>query len=103
MRTSKAIISDIEAFSPTGDDWRGLDYLLDELWGAGVVKEHLIALFGVFERFPAEDGAGVLWGIVHGIEASPFDYGDLLQKSIDRQSSYMGNLMLQRLEKSRAA
>lgn len=102
MRVRKAIISDIEAFSPEGGDWRGLDFLLEELWEAGVLEEHLLTLLGVFERFPTEDGAGVLWGIVHGIEASPFDYEAPLQRSIDRQPSFMGNLMLQRLEKSRA-
>ena len=77
--------------------------MLEELWEAGVLEEHLLTLLGAFERFPTEDGAGVLWGIVHGIEASPFDYDASLQRSIDRQPSFMGNLMLQRLEKSRAA
>jgi len=103
MRTTDAIVADIEAFLPIDGDWRALDELLGELWGAGVLEQHLPTLFGVFERSPDDDGAGVLWGIVHGVESLPFDYEVPLRNSLGRQTSFMGNVLLNRLVKARAA
>ena len=102
MRPATAILRDIEAFAPVNGDWRGLDRLLDELWAAGVREAHLPTLFRVFERYPEEDGSGVLWSIVHGIEALPADYEAPLRASLSRRPSLMAEIMLQRLEKSRA-
>jgi hypothetical protein len=97
-----AILSDIENFAPTDGNWRRLDDLLDELWGSGVREGQLAVLFRVFERFPNDDGAGVLWSIVHGVEALGFDYETQLRQSIARQPSLMANILLQRLERARA-
>jgi hypothetical protein len=97
-----AILSDIENFAPTEGNWLRLDDLLDELWGSGVREGHLAVLFRVFERFPNDDGAGVLWSIVRGVEALGFDYEAPLRESIARQPSLMANILLQRLEKGRA-
>lgn len=77
--------------------------MLEELWSTGVREEHLPVLFGVFERYPGEDGAGALWSIVHGVEALPIDYESALRSSMRKHASFMGSVMLQRLEKSRAA
>jgi hypothetical protein len=96
------ILRDIDAFAPANGEWRALDNLLSELWAAGVREGHLRVLFRVFERFPEEDGSGVLWSIVHGIEALDIDYEAALRESLSRQPSHMGGIMLQRLEKSRA-
>ena len=60
-------------------------------------------LFGVFERFPDEDGAGVLWSIVHGVEGLDLDYEQPLRDSLARQRSDMGKIMLGRLERSKKA
>ena len=98
-----AILRDIDAFAPANGEWRALDDLLAELWAAGVREGHLPVLFRVFERYPEEDGAGVLWSIVHGIEGLAIDYEGALRESLCRQPSFMGKIMLQRLEKSRAA
>jgi hypothetical protein len=54
------VLRDIQEFSPVEGNWRRLDELLDELWSAGATEGSLPILFGVFERFPQEDGAGVL-------------------------------------------
>jgi hypothetical protein len=79
--------------------WLPLDQLLDELWSAGLVTpEQLPVLLGVFEQFPTEDGAGVLWSIVHGIESLPFDYEPALRESYRRVPSEMAEIMLVRLE-----
>ncbi len=94
------VIRDIDAFSPVDGDWRPLDALLAELWQLGVREGQLSVLFRVFERFPDSDGSGVLWSIVHGVEGLPFDYGPQLRSSLARKSSHMGNIMLERLERS---
>lgn len=96
------ILRDIQAFRPADGVWVPLDDLLTELWEAGVPKRALPVLFGVFERFPDDDGAGVLWSIVHGVEGLDLDYGPLLRDSLARQPSHMGEVMLQRLQRSQA-
>ncbi len=94
------ILRDIETFQPA-KSWLPLDDLLAELWDAGVPASALQKLFGVFERFPGEDGAGVLWSIVHGLEALDLDYEQELRESLARQPSDMGKIMLGRLERSK--
>lgn len=59
-RATFEVLRDIEEFAPTGGNWRPLDDLLDELWSEGVTQGQLPILFRVFERFPEEDGGGVL-------------------------------------------
>jgi hypothetical protein len=100
MRPVFDILQDIENFSPVDGVWLPLDGLLEELWTSGVHQEHIAALFRVFERFPDQDGAGVLWSIVHGVEALPFEYETGLRESMARTPSFMGGVMLKRLGKS---
>jgi hypothetical protein len=95
------ILRDIDSFQPA-ENWLLLDDLLAELWDAGAPASALPKLFGVFERFPDEDGAGVLWSIVHGVEALGLDYERPLRESVARRPSDMGKIMLGRLERSRA-
>ncbi|CAN7570139.1 hypothetical protein [Rhizobacter sp. LjRoot28] len=102
MRPLDPILQELRSFSPVDEDWRPLDALLSKLWEAGVREEQLPLLFDLFERFPEDDGAGVLWGIVHGIEALPFDYEAALRSSLARGRSMMGEIMLRRLENSRS-
>jgi hypothetical protein len=96
------LIKEISTFVPIADDWRPLDKLLQLLWESGPAEDCILLLFGVFERFPEEDGAGVLWSIVHGIENSDIDYRKLLLESISRKSSFMAKIMLDRLERERS-
>ena len=102
-RTATQILAEIDVFRPRGGVWLPLDQLLSELWAAGLAAEHLPVLFRVFERFPEDDGAGVLWSIVHGVEHSGLDYELDLHSSMARRPSLMADIMLQRLERSRAA
>ena len=99
-RTIDEILYDIETFSPAEGDWRPLDCLFTELWQYNLPTSVIPVLFRVFERFPDEDGGGVLWSIVHGIE-SRNDYEDALRQSLSRQQSHMGRIMFDRLMKSR--
>lgn len=97
MRSLSETLQQIEHFSPRDGDWRPLDALLDELWASGDVGADVLpVLFGVFERFPEDDGAGVLWSIVHGIEALPIDYVPALRQSHQRNPSLMSDIMLSR-------
>ena len=99
-RPKFTVLKEIQEFSPVEGNWRHLDTLLDELWSEGVTEGSLQILFSVFERFPEDDGAGVLWSIVHGVESLSFDYEPALRQSLQRKSSFMGKIMLQRLEKA---
>ena len=104
MRTVAAILADIATFEPREGLWLPLDHLLDELWSAGgPPPEALPVLFGVFERFPDEDGGGVLWSIVHGVESLQFDYRTGLESSYRRVPSEMAAVMLRRLRKADTA
>jgi len=96
------ILRDIEAFRPVDGMWLPLDDLLAELWDAGVPSRALPVLFGVFERFPEDDGAGVLWSIVHGVEALDHDDEQPLRESLGRRWSHLGEVMLDRLERAKA-
>jgi hypothetical protein len=98
----REILNHIAGFVPTAGNWRPLDDLLGELWAAGVTAECLPVLLGVFERYPDEDGAGVLWGIVHGLEVLDLAYEGPLRASMSRRASHMGQIMLDRLERARA-
>ncbi|CAM0555826.1 hypothetical protein EHLJMEHL_04982 [Vreelandella titanicae] len=102
MRSSAQILEEISVFEPIEGVWLPLDGLLEELWTSGVSEEFLPALFGVFERYPEDDGAGVLWSIVHGIESLPFDYESALKASMDKKPSLMGEIMLMRLSSKKA-
>lgn len=95
------ILGDIASFRPEGADWLPLDSMIAELWQVGVPPRALPTLLGVFERFPDDDGAGVLWSIVHGVESLDLDYEQPLRDSLARQPSHMGQVMLDRLEKSK--
>ncbi|WP_347332976.1 hypothetical protein [Marinimicrobium locisalis] len=102
MRSSAQILEEISVFEPIEDEWLPLDGLLEELWISGVSEEFLPILFGVFERYPEEDGAGVLWSIVHGVESLPFDYEPTLKESMNKKPSIMGEIMLKRLGSEQA-
>ena len=96
------VLAYIQRFEPVDRDWGALDELLGELWLTGVSVDCLPVLFGVFERYPEEDGAGVLWSVVHGVEALQFSYEQPLRESLARQPSLMGRVMLERLERANA-
>lgn len=102
MRNSAQILEDISAFQPNEDAWLPLEDLLEELWMSGISEEFLPILFGVFERYPEDDGAGVLWSILHGVEGLPFDYEPILKESMSKKPSFMGEIMLKRLSNEQA-
>ncbi|WP_446904859.1 hypothetical protein [Burkholderia sp. YIM B11467] len=90
------IAHDIATFIPEGDNWLVLDLLLTELWQAGHPEQAIPELLSVFERYPEEDGSGVIWGVLHGLESLP-NYEPELLRSIARQPSEFGVCMVGRL------
>ena len=99
MNTTQKLIGKIENFQPTEDgNWIQLDQYLDELWSKGNPSSLAYeTLFRVFERYPDQDGAGIFWSIVHGLEHLG-NYENELFNSLGRQPSDMGLIMLKRLE-----
>ena len=95
-RSAAKIVAAIRAFEPADGNWRPLDDLFAELWSTGEAKLQIPALFSVLERFPEEDGAGVLWSVVHGLESLP-DYEPELVRSVQRQPSELAVTMIGRL------
>ena len=95
-RTTKNIASDIAAFRPEDSDWGILDSLLTELWQTGQPAKAIPELLGVFERYPEDDGFGVAWSVLHGLESLP-NYEPELLRSVARQPSEFGVMMLGRL------
>jgi hypothetical protein len=95
-RDVSEIEKEIAAFLPVDGYWRPLDDLLAEALGAHP-KSQVIKLFlSVLERFPLDDGAGVLWSIVHGLEHLG-DYESLLLHSVRGTPSFLGIVMLGRM------
>jgi hypothetical protein len=95
-RSLAKILANLRAFRPARGNWMRLDALLVELWEGGFYADAVDDLFAVFERFPGEDGAGVFWTILHGLESLP-DYERALVASVRRRPSEFGVLMVKRL------
>lgn len=95
-RTTADIAHDIATFAPKKDNWLALDSLMAELWQAGHPEQAIPELLSVFERYPEEEGFGVVWGVLHGLEALP-NYETELLRSLSRQPSEFGVRMVGRL------
>lgn len=95
-RTTVEIADDIATFIPKDNNWLLLDSLVAELWQAGHPEQAIPQLLSVFERYPEDDGFGVVWSVLHGLE-SLRDYEPDLLRSLARQPSEFGILMVGRL------
>lgn len=89
----------IREFTPADGDWRSLEILFERALTGPDPKSYYPAVFALFERFPKEDGAGVFWSALHGMEAAG-DYEELLLHSFRRRPSLMTTTMLRRIKKS---
>jgi len=89
----------IREFAPIDGDWRPLDALLERAFNSPDPKEYYHAIFNLFERFPEDDGAGVFWTAVHGMEAIG-DYEKHLLSYFRRWPNLMNKLMLRRIYNS---
>src|ERR1044072_1596394 len=86
----------IREFTPDKGDWRPLERLLEAAFASPEPKNYYHAIFNLFERFPEEDGAGVFWSALHGMEAVG-GYEHLLLQYFRRFPSLMTKAMLRRI------
>jgi hypothetical protein len=70
--------------------------LFDRAFSKADAKKYYQAIFNLFERFPEDDGAGVFWSALHGME-SVGDYEELLLIHFQRFPSLMTKAMLKRI------
>jgi hypothetical protein len=96
MMTMVDLDSAIREFTPSEGDWRPLEGYLERAFASPNPKDYYHAIFNLFERFPKDDGAGVFWSAVHGMEAVG-GYEDLLLQCFRRWPSLMTATMLRRI------
>jgi|GEM_PF-1882957 len=86
----------IREFCPVDGDWRPLDTLLDQAFASTSPESHYDAIFNLFERFPEDDGSGVFWTALHGMEACG-NYEKKLLLCFRRTPNLMTRTMLRRI------
>jgi len=98
MASTIELLAWIDAFRPTSaeGDWRVLDAYLQALPAHELGIEAVPALLRVFERFPRHDGYGVLWAILHTIEAIA-GHEPIVVEHVRRTPTEMGITMLNRM------
>ena len=90
------ICCEIEAFAPVDDDWLPLEDLIAEALDHSDANATFPSLLNLFSRFPEEDGGGVFWSIIHGLETFP-DYQPALLSAIRVQPTDLSLTMVNRL------
>lgn len=86
----------IRKFIPRQGAWLPLEQYFEEAFANQDPKQHYSAMFDLFERYPEDDGNGVFWSAVHGMEALG-GYEELLLEHFSRNPSLMTTIMLRRL------
>lgn len=96
-RTHQEILAEIDSFAPPNDDWDKLQSLLDELWTKGTPEDAVPNIIAVFERYAInEDGCGVFWSALHGLETLR-GYEPYLLDSVQKSPSEFVVMMLGRI------
>ena len=95
-RPISKICTDIDAFTPIDDEWLPLDDLIAEALDHSDASAAYSHLLNVFSRFPDDDGAGVFWSIIHGLETFP-DYQPTLLAAIRAQPTDLTLTMVNRM------
>ena len=66
------LVADIDAWSfGPDDDLARLDALATEYFVRPDAADHVEAWFRLYERNPEDDGNGIFWTILHGLEGQP--------------------------------
>ena len=73
-----------------------LEAALDKLFRAPQPERGIDTLFHLYERFPDDDGYGVFWSVLHGLEKLP-GYEPFLQASVRRVPMEFNLLMVNRI------
>lgn len=100
MPSTKEIANKIEFFQYKDGNWLDLDKLVIELWNSPHPEDGINSIFKLFQKYPIDDGSGVFWSILHGLET--LDYEQKLCSALLKKPFYIGIIMLIRIEKSGA-
>jgi hypothetical protein len=87
----------IREFTPEDGNWLPLETLFEQAFSSSDPRQFYPAIFNLFERFPDDDGSGVFWSAVHGMEATG-EYEDLLLQYFRRHPSLMTRTLLSRMK-----
>ncbi|SHI60877.1 hypothetical protein SAMN02745181_0490 [Rubritalea squalenifaciens DSM 18772] len=94
-----ALDEQIREFSPVDGSFLPLEGYFEEAFSSADPSEYYDAIFNLFERFPDDDGAGVFWSALHGMEAVG-GYEEKLLAYFQRYPSEMTRTMLRRIRNS---
>jgi len=86
----------IKEFDPVDHSFLPLEEYFERAFASSNPSEYYDAIFNLFERFPDDDGAGVFWTALHGMEAVG-GYEDKLMVYFRRYPSLMTRAMLRRI------
>jgi hypothetical protein len=89
----------IREFTPQQGVWLPLERHFELAFSSPDPKKYYHAIFNLFERYPDNDGAGVFWSALHGMEAVG-GYEELLLQYFRRHPSLMTRTMLRRIMNS---
>jgi hypothetical protein len=94
----ETLVAAIDAVDSIGGqvELKRLQELADLYFTHGKASSHLDVWFRLYERFPEEDGFGVFWSFLHGIETHA-GYEVLVVESVRRYPSRFPVLMLNRM------
>ena len=96
---SRVLIDRILNFEPLEGDWRELETIFENVFSSQNPEFYYPAIFGLFEKYPSEDGAGVFWSALHGMERVG-NYEAELLRCFRRYPNEMSRIMLIRMRNS---
>jgi hypothetical protein len=64
------LFDQIRNFEPDGGNWLPLESMFEQVFASPAPSKFYSAIFQLFEKFPDDDGAGVFWSAVVGMEHS---------------------------------
>ena len=89
----------IREYKPIDGSFIELERLFEQAFSSIDPRVYYDAIFNLFERYPDEDGAGVFWSAIHGVEHTG-DYEEKLLVYFRRYPTLMTRTMLRRLQNS---
>jgi hypothetical protein len=95
----ESLANQIMEFMPIQNNWLPLENLIEQAFSSKNPSDYYVAIFNLFERFPEEDGSGVFWSAVHGMEKVG-NYEKSLLRFYRRYPTLMSKIMLVRLQNS---
>jgi hypothetical protein len=90
----------IREYQPVDGSFVELEGLFEQAFQTPDPTEYYDAIFNLFERFPEDDGAGVFWSALHGMEAIG-NYESKLRQYWRRWPNLMNRIMMSGSRKMR--